>query len=237
MFRSLVSRILLAVALYLSAPSPTFWSHVSMLDPTDNEVADQIEAVPTHNVNKFLVAGGNGNWDDTSNWSLLTGGVSGAPVPGAGDAVAFDSNSGNAAMTVNVASACASLIMSGTYAGTLTFNSTLTLTSTCTFIAGCTIAGAAGTLICTGTATLTSGGKTLTCALNLTGGSVTYTLGDNWTVTGLVTIGNSGTGGTALTSNQLTCNGGLHMAVTTGTVSGTAKIVLGGGTVIVAPVR
>src|SRR3954471_24042562 len=96
---------------------------------------------------RFLVAGGNGNWNDTSNWSATTGGASGASFPVAADSVTFDTASANANMTVNVASACSAFIMSGTYAGTLTFNSTLTITSTCTFVSTCTIAGTTGTLI------------------------------------------------------------------------------------------
>jgi fibronectin-binding autotransporter adhesin len=177
--------------------------------------------------NRFLVAGGTGNWDSTTNWSATSGGASGASFPVAGDVVAFDSNSGNAAMTVNVASACASLVMSGTYAGTLTFNSTLTLTSTCTFVAACTIAGTTGTLICTGTATLTSGTKTLTCALTLSGSGITYTLADNWTVSGLVSIGS--VSGSSVNSNKITCAGGLTV-LSSGTSSGTAKLEITGGT-------
>lgn len=124
-------------------------------------------------------------------------------------------------MTVNVASACASLIMSGTYAGTLTFTSTLTLTSTCTFVAACTIAGTAGTLIVnTGGQTITSGGKTLTCALTLGAG---VTLGGNWTVTGLVTVSAGN-----INSNQITCNGGFRHGASN--VGGTAKFVIAGGT-------
>ncbi len=143
--------------------------------------------------------------------------------------VALNSASNNAPITVNVASACASLIMSGTYAGTLTFNDTLTLTSTCTFVAACTIAGTAGTLILnTGGYTITSGGKILTCALTF-GTSATYTLGDNWSVNGLVTAGVT-TSSTTLNSNQITCTGGFHQAGTTAAVSGTTKLVITGGT-------
>jgi fibronectin-binding autotransporter adhesin len=177
------------------------------------------------------VSGGTGNWDSTTNWAATSGGASGASFPVAGDVVAFDSLSGNANMTVNVASACASLIMSGTYAGTLTYTSTLTLTSTYTSVAACTIAGTAGTLILnTGGQTITSGGKTLTCALTF-GTNATYTLADNWTVNGLVSAG-TGSFGTTIngSSKTLTCAGGFHQTGTTSVVSGTAKLVLTGGT-------
>jgi hypothetical protein len=141
-----------------------------------------------------------GNWNSVGTWDE-------GAFPVAGDAVVARGagNSGN--VTVNVASACASLVLTN-YTGTLTFDSTLTLTSTCTFVAGMTVAGTAGTLACTATATLTSAGKTLTCALSLTG-TATYTLADNWAVNGLVTIGGT-TLQTTVNSNQITCAGGLY---------------------------
>ena len=49
----------------------------------------------------FLVAGGTGNWNSTTNWSTTSGGSSGAPVPIAGDTVTFDSNSGSATLAVS----------------------------------------------------------------------------------------------------------------------------------------
>ncbi len=179
--------------------------------------------------NVFLVAGGTGNWNSTTNWSASSGGSSGASFPVAGDVVAFDSGSANANMTVNVPSACASLIMSGTYAGTLTFNDTLTLTSTCTFLAGCTIAGTAGTLICNGSATITSGTKILTCALSFLTNATTFTLADNWSVNGLVTATPT-SGSVTLNGNQITCSGGFTNGASTGSVTGTTKLVLAGGT-------
>ncbi len=174
--------------------------------------------------NRFLVAGGNGNWNDTSNWAATSGAASGASFPVAGDAVAFDSNSGNANMTVNVASACASLVCSGTYAGTLTFDAALTLTSTLTFVSGMTIAGTAGGISATGSATYTSAGKTMTGSLTHGSGLITITLGDTWTVTGLCTFGNAGNALT-LNSNTMNCAGGLTVGTAgVGGVTGTAII-------------
>jgi hypothetical protein len=172
---------------------------------------------------RFLVAGGDGNWNNTNNWASVSGGSSGASFPVAGDSVAFDSLSGNANMTVNVASACASLVMSGTYAGTLTFNSTLTLTSTCTFVAACTIAGTAGTLIAGGVGTYTSAGKILTCAMTFAVTNV-VTLADSWTVNGVVTP----TSTTTVNGNTLHCVGGLH--ATPATLGGSTILSLEGGT-------
>lgn len=172
-----------------------------------------------------MVSGGDGLWNSTNNWSATSGGASGASFPVAGDTVAMDSLSGNAPMTVNVPSACASLIMSGTYAGTFTYNSTLTATSTVTHNTLCTIAGTAGTLINNGTATLTSGGKTLTCGLTILAAATT-TMGDNWTVNGLVTLAS---GFATVNGNQISCAGGLHLNASSLT-QGTTKFVLTGGT-------
>ncbi len=165
------------------------------------------------------VAGG--NFDSTGTWDE-------GFVPVAGDAVVARAGGTSGNLTVNVPSACASFIMTN-YTGTLTFNSTLTLTSTCTFVSGMTIAGTAGTLILTGASTITSGGKTLTCAFSMLTNAITITLGDNWTVNGLVSI--SPTSGTAtFNGNQMTCAGGFTGPTSTGNVAGTTKFVLTGGT-------
>ena len=44
---------------------------------------------------RFWVTGGTGNWNSTTNWSLLSGSLSGASVPGSGDTATFDANSGS----------------------------------------------------------------------------------------------------------------------------------------------
>ncbi len=176
--------------------------------------------------NQFLIAGGDGLWSSAGNWSTTSGGASNGTHPVAGDVVAFTSLSGNANITVDVASACASLVMSGTYAGTLTFNSTLTLTSTCTFLSTCTIAGTAGTLISSGTATFTSGGKTLTCGFTISSTN-TVTLADNWTVNGLFLFSAGGTLNQT-TAQKISCAGGFRCS--SGSSSGSAKIEITGGT-------
>jgi len=42
--------------------------------------------------NRYWVAGSAGNWNDTANWSITSGGAGGASVPTTGDAAIFDSN-------------------------------------------------------------------------------------------------------------------------------------------------
>jgi hypothetical protein len=80
------------------------------------------------------VAGG--NFNSTSTWDE-------GAVPVAGDAVVARAGGTSGNLTVNVASACATFVMTN-YTGTLTFDSTLTLTSTCTFVTGMTVAGDGG---------------------------------------------------------------------------------------------
>jgi hypothetical protein len=49
----------------------------------------------------YWVTGGNGNWSSAGNWSLSSGGASGAGVPTSSDGVMFDGNSGSGTSTVD----------------------------------------------------------------------------------------------------------------------------------------
>lgn len=176
---------------------------------------------------KFFMNGGvNSNWSADTNWSTTaSSGPNNTTHAVAADAAIL--NAGSPACIVDVASAATSLVCTG-YTNTLTFNANLTLTSTCTFVSGMTIAGAS-TLILNGTATITSGGKTISGNLQFGGSSQTFTLGDNWSVTGslvctgttLITINNNGT------AKTLTVAGGV---TTTTNTTGSAKVVMTGGT-------
>ena len=175
--------------------------------------------------NRYLVGGGTGNWDSTTNWSATDGGASGASFPVAGDAVLLTTTSGATNITVNVASACASIIASGSYTGTLTFDANLSTSGTVTFIAGMTIAGATGRLICTGaTATLTSAGKSLLCGLQFRG-AVTFTLADAWVCTALL-LGD-GSNSPVINGNTISCTS-ITTNITATTVSGTTTFIMTG---------
>ena len=74
--------------------------------------------------NRYWV-GGAGNWNQTSHWSDTTGGLPNFSVPGAGDVVYFDSNSGTGTVIINVAASCLNLnfqSFTGTLSGTLALN-------------------------------------------------------------------------------------------------------------------
>jgi hypothetical protein len=75
---------------------------------------------------RYLISGGDGDWNDTSNWSTSSGGASGASVPTSADDVIFDNNSNNADITVDVVTTSGSLTISD-YTGTITLNTVLNI--------------------------------------------------------------------------------------------------------------
>lgn len=101
--------------------------------------------------NKYWVTGGTGNWNSTTNWSLLSGGVSGAPVPSTIDAVILDASSGAGTVTLDISPDIQTLTCTG-FTGTLAFGTnTISLNSTGTIFTGATTMTVTGTpqIICT----------------------------------------------------------------------------------------
>lgn len=172
---------------------------------------------------KYFMAGGvNSNWSTDGNWSTTaSSGPANTTKAVNGDAAILDA--GSPACIIDTASACTSIVCTG-YTNTLTFNATLTAAGTVTFASGMTIAGTSD-LICTATATLTSGGKTLTGGLQLQGTSQTFTLSGAWIVTGVLTF--NGTTITTLNSSTLSVAGGITLSVS---AIGTTAITMTGGT-------
>lgn len=175
--------------------------------------------------------GGNGTWDGTAGtkWAASSGGSGGSNVPTSADDVFLDNGTGHGNVTLGANANCKTINCTA-YTGVLAFSTfTLTVAGAVTFVSGQGTMTGSGDLICNTTATLTSGGKTLPGGLQLKGTSQTFTLGDNWTVAGLLTL--SGT--TAITVNNngsaktLTVAGGITVATTT---SGTAVFSMTGGT-------
>lgn len=177
---------------------------------------------------RFFVtgSGGNNNWGTAgagSNWSLTDGGAGGQAVPLVTDAVFFTANS--PVCTVDTSNRVAlSLDFTG-YNKTITMTFGITVSGSITLVSAMTISGS-GFLAAAATGTLTSNAKTWPNALTLSG-TATYTLGDNWTVTGLLTLGGT-TLTTTLTANQITCNGGLTQGGTTSLVTGSTLLVMAG---------
>ena len=173
---------------------------------------------------RYWVAGGTGNYNSTTNWSATSGGASGATVPTAADNVFFNASSGAGTATINVASNCRDLNLTG-FLGTLNFTNTLAVIgSVMNFGLGTyTVTGASQLQLQT-TMTVTSNGTSWQGNLYFTG-NIVFTLADNMTILGTlsVTAGSTQTinGNTIFVSSNLT-------SVGNGTTLGTTNIVLNG---------
>lgn len=134
---------------------------------------------------RYWVAGGTGNWNSTTNWSASSGGGSGASFPTSVDDAIFDANSDIGVASVNVSSACLTLVCTN-FAGTLNFQNTLTVSGSITLGASMSFSNTSGTplLVANATGTHTSNGKTFPYELSLRGLS-THTFADNWRVQNL----------------------------------------------------
>lgn len=181
---------------------------------------------------RYLVSGGTGNWNSTTNWSDTSGGASGFSVPTSTDDVIMDALSAGAAITVNVSSNAKSIDATN-YTGTLTSNQLLTVAGAVTLGSGMTVSGT-NTLLVNTTATLTSNGVIWSGNLTFAGANQIYTLADDWNVTGNVSQG-SGASGT-VNGNNIYISGNLttgaaiadgtttYRMVGTGTLSGTGSL-------------
>ena len=171
---------------------------------------------------RYLVPGGNGNYDSTSNWSATDGGASGATFPVAVDDIIINANSLNAPLVINVVSACKSFNASS-YTGTVSMNSDLSVEGTAalgdiTLSSGMTITGS-GTFSKKGTSTtgrITSNGVIFDCNFSFTNTVACTTLisgamqvnGDlsstlNSTTTTTINTGTISVGGNIIHNNPL----------------------------------
>jgi hypothetical protein len=139
--------------------------------------------------NRFLVSGGNGDYDSTTNWSTTSGGASGASFPLIGDDIIIDANSLNAPLNINVVSACKSFTASN-YTGTISMLSNLSVNGTTntgniTLSAGMVITGVGNFIkVFTGTTgTITSNGVVFDCNFIFQAAAATTT-----TITGAMQV-------------------------------------------------
>lgn len=179
---------------------------------------------------RFWVAAGASNWNNTANWSTTSGGAGGASVPGPTDAVTFNAN-GLGNCTLDVAPNVAGITVNG-YTGIINLNGfNLTTTGTNSFVTG-TInnsgAAAAVTLNTTGTSTFS--GTTFGANVNGSTGriffngsvfsgsvTVTKTANNNDTSTG----GNTFSGSVTITNSSTSQFrfGGTNPDIFNGTLS------------------
>lgn len=189
------------------------------------------DGVLVHNASRFWVGGGSNNqWNSTptSNFSATSGGSPGASNPSSSDDVKFDGVGANAngASTFTASTTILSLTFSG-YTNTITINTGQTITIAGNFTDdtnhGWTVTGS-GKITISAASTITSGGKTFPGAVTFTNTN-TKTLSGNWVISGLLTF----SGATTLnwtTNESISCSG----ITATASCSGTAKIILTGGT-------
>ena len=167
------------------------------------------------------------NWTASAptNWGATSGGT-GAAAPTSSDDVTFDGvgTGGNSASTISATITILSFTVTSGYTNTLTHNAVLTVSGNVTLNTSYTIAGSSSMTI-NATCTLTSGGKTWpnNMTWNVTH---TTTLVGNFTITGTLSTGNTQT--INWTTNETLTVGGL--TIPAAPVSGTATIILNGGT-------
>lgn len=163
------------------------------------------------------ISAAGGNWNSVGTWDE-------GATPVLGDTVVCRGDGTSGQLTINVAAACTSINFTN-YSNTLTVNNTLAVSGAITLVAAMTITTSSGTPLLNPlvTATLTSNGKTWPHAVTFGGTSQTYTLADNWQISGTVTLG--GTTSVVINGNQLRCGGSLTVS---NTATGTTTIVLNG---------
>lgn len=179
--------------------------------------------------------GGTANWDGIagSKWSATSGGAGGVSVPGGGDAVFFDGNSGSGTVTISADASCASLNCTG-------FTGTISGTSNIGIYAGGLILSAAMTwshttgviffLASSGSHNITSSGKTLSYIVVSASGA-DYILQDALTSSGIeVSAGELDLNGQNVTAGQFSVFGGT-LTFSASTVYVTA--VIGNGNVFI----
>lgn len=172
---------------------------------------------------RYLVPGGDGLYNSTSNWSATSGGASGASFPVAADDIIINNLSFNAPLDINVLSACKSFNASN-YTGTVTMTNNLSVNGTTntgniTLSAGMTITGP-GTFIKIPTGTtgvITSNGAIFDCNFTFSPAAATTTI-----ITGNMRV-----------NNNLTF--ALNSTVNT-TINGTGTISVGGDVIHNGPV-
>ena len=153
----------------------------------------------TQAANRFWVSTNPSNWNNTANWSNVSGGAGGFSIPVAGDAVTFN-NVRRGSCTIDIAVNILSLTINAGYTGSITQGAhTIAISNDATFSAG-----------------------------QFLGGSSNFTIGGNFTLNGTNFTATSATleidGNPAFTSGIFTHNNGTVRFNATGAtnISGTS---------------
>lgn len=141
---------------------------------------------------RFLITGGGSvTWDasDTSIWSATSGGATGASVPGSGDTVTMDANSGGGTVTMGAGyNPTIQSLAGGSFTGTFDMsvnNNNLT----CTAVAGFNFSGSGARTLLAGSGTLTLSDATAAYTIATdTNATITTT---NWNIAFTAVTGNA----------------------------------------------
>ncbi len=132
---------------------------------------------------RFWIAAGPSNWNNTANWSNVSGGAGGFSVPGAGDAVTFN-NARNGDCTIDVPVNVLSITVNG-YTGTISQGAnTFSTVNNASFSTG-TFTG--------GTSNITIGGNFTLAGTAFTSTSAVFEMDGNAAFTSATFIHNNGT--------------------------------------------
>lgn len=182
------------------------------------------DGLSLHNASRYWRGTTTVNWNNNNNWASTSGGTPPVSFPTVSDDVFLD-HLGNNNLTVNAVSACLSLTIetgSGGYTANMTYTNTLTVSGNVTLGSNMTITNAGGQLIVNTASNLTSNGKIFTASMSMSTSSITYTLVDDWYITGTATL----TGGSTINGNNLHLRGGFPVAGST--CQGTTNFIIDG---------
>lgn len=161
------------------------------------------------------------NWSVAANWSQNA-----VPTASDGHVTKFDATSPNC--TVNTSSrVCQALDFTG-YTNTITMSQQITVSGPITLGASMVISGS-GALLATTTATHTSAGKAWPNAMSINGAAQTHTFADDWTISGLATLGLT-TQTVTMNGSTITFAGGIRHSGNTCIITGTTVFNVTGGT-------
>ena len=146
----------------------------------------------TKAANRFWRASAAGNWNNTANWSNVSGGAGGFSVPGALDAVTFD-GVGLGNCIINQAVNITSINVKAAYTGTITQGANSIITSGVGTFSGGTFSGGSANINIQGVFTLSGTAFTSTSAILELNANAAFTSGvfthNNGTVRFNTTVG------------------------------------------------
>ena len=199
--------------------------------------------------NRFWVAAGASNWNNTANWSNASGGAGGFSVPVAADVVTFDGG-GLGNCTIDLPVSITSFATTAAYTGTISQGANAINTSGAAIFGGGTFSGGSANITFTGAFTI-SGAAIFTSTstklefqnnaaftagtFNHNNGSVRYNRAGNQTISGngqtYYNLEFAGTGftinitsGAIAVNNTFTMSGAGALTINTGTINANGDI-------------